>query len=103
VEYWVLFNDDGTDDPPTIVLGTKDERVIVLFEDQEKLSLVARWAAETLLKPGEQIVAVSIEFSSFEEAVRELRQADPIFDGFYMTDSHPFVTELVANLRQQGA
>jgi hypothetical protein len=104
VEYWVLFTDDGTDDPdpPVIELVIKGQRVVVLFEDQEKLSVFARWAAETILEPGQRIAAVSVEFSSFEGAVQELRQADPTFDGYYMTDSHPLVTELAADLRQRA-
>jgi len=101
----MLFTDDGTDDPdpPMIELVIQGERAVILFEDKEKLSVFARWAAEKILEPGQQIAAVSAEFSSFEEAVQEFRQADPTFDGVYMTDSHPFVTQLAGELRQRGA
>ena len=99
----MLLTDDGTDDPPMIELSTADGRVIVLFQDQNKLDRIARWVGDEILGPGGQIAAVSVDFPSFEDAVREFVQADPTLDVTFMTDSHPFVTQLVAELRRKGA
>jgi len=80
------------------------ERVVVLFEDQDKLTVIAPYVAEKILKVGEKLVAITVEYPSFEDAIREFRQVGMnLSDVIFVTDSHPFVAQLIASIRQGSA
>jgi hypothetical protein len=76
---------------------------ILLFQgENEKMDVIMRYAVDRL-REGGGIVSAYLEVPSPEEAARELWETFMISDDVvFLVDSDPFVTQLVASLRQQG-
>jgi len=86
-----------------LYLDTTAGQVVILFQDKEKLRVIARSVLNLKLAPGESMQVMDVDVSSIEEAAREIRENDPLLrDAIVLTDSDPFVTRLVVSLRPEG-
>jgi hypothetical protein len=80
------------------------QEVVILFRgENEKMNLIGQFFADRLPKGSHGIRTMYMEVSSFEEAARELQQTFLDLDAVtFLVDSDPFVTQLVAFLRQRA-
>jgi len=104
VQYSVLYIIDEQEGLENFLyLDTNRGLAVVLFEDKEKLDVVAQTITDKVLKPSQSIKVIKMEYSSIEEAAREIVEVWPtLSDVAFLTDSDPFVTERVASLLQEG-
>ncbi len=84
-------------------LPTPGGEVIVLFQgENEKMEVIARFFADRVSE-GHGIRSVYMKVSSPKKAAREIKQTFLDLDAaVFLMDSDPFVTQVVAALRQKG-
>ena len=92
----LLIKDQQGDKATWLILGTDPGRAVVLFEDTEKMMAFARAVSAKMLEPGQEIIRIQMEFSSIEEAARDMAgEFDD--DVVFLADSDPIVAEAVAS------
>jgi hypothetical protein len=84
-------------------LPTPGGEIIILFQgENEKMAVIGRWMVSRL-REGDGVRSVYMKVSSFEKAVRELKQTFLDLDAaVFLRENDPFVFQLVALLRQRG-
>lgn len=104
MQYSVLLIIDEQENPLGLLrLDTAAGRFIILFQDEEKMGVIARYAADHILQPGQGMEAINMEISSIDETAREIGQGDPsLRDVTFLADSDSFATRMIASLRQRG-
>jgi hypothetical protein len=101
--YYLVSVDERGELTGCISLPTPGGEVIVLFlGENEKMNVIARFFVDRL-PVGHGVRSAYVEVSSPKEAAREIKQTFLNLDAaVFLMDSDPFVTQVVAALRQRG-
>jgi hypothetical protein len=100
--YFLLIVDEHEEVAGCVYADTPGGHVIVLFQgENEPMRVIGRHAVNSI--PAlHSLRSMYLEVSSPKEAARELEDAFPeLRPIIFLTDSHPFIVQLVARLRKK--